>query len=75
MVVILVKIKWLQLRNLSSDDCVCSYGGQDQYHVVFSLAVVGLREVSYVAPSGKVDVGFTESHHEIMEMAHNGVEF
>jgi len=43
-VVIVVEIKWLQFRILSGDDCICSCGLQDEYHVLCPEVVVSVSE-------------------------------
>ena len=74
-VVIVVEIKWLWFTILSSDNRVCSPGGQDENLVVFPFALVGMSELRNVAPPGFVEGGLGGSHREIMEMVHDGVEF
>jgi len=73
--VVMVKIKWLQFRILSGDNCVCSRGWQNDYDVVFPFVIVGVSELMDVAPPGLVEGGFGGSHPETVEMACNGVEF
>ena len=62
----MVEIKRLQLRVISSDDCICSYCGYDEYHVVFLFVVVGVSDLRNVAPPGFLEGGFGGRHHEIV---------
>jgi len=74
-VVIVVEFKWLRFRILSGDDCVCFHGRQDVNHVVFPFVIIVVSELMDVAPPGLVEGWFGGSHREIVEMAHDGVEF
>jgi hypothetical protein len=63
-----VEIEGLRLRIISGDDCICSHGCQDGYHVVSPFVVVGVSELRDVAPLGFVEGRFGGSHREIVEM-------
>jgi len=73
-VVIVIKFKFPWFRILSGEECICSDGWQDEYHVIFPFLVVGMIALRNDTPPGFVEGRLGGSHYDIVEMGPNGIE-
>jgi hypothetical protein len=59
----------LRFRVISGDDCICSHGLQDGYHVFSPFVVVHVSVLRNAAPACFVEGVFGGRHHEIVVLS------